>query len=155
MKISLWLRGNSTLLLTIAFLVNMLACRRYRTPNCYIFPSGYTGWAAVDYEVVDAPPLIERDGCYWIDFRQSSRIATSSKVSDGWAADKHFEGQTGRLAEIGEFADSQGRQPRGHAIKSSGKLNPQNTTETLFLGTAEDYRRMSKEEPLTPPVRDP
>ena len=61
-----------------------------RPPSRFLIPSGYVGWAKIEYGVTGAQPL-PREGKYLAGkARQERRAQTSSALPEGWAHDQFF-----------------------------------------------------------------
>jgi hypothetical protein len=85
--------GLSAVLLLAGFVLYMK-----RSARQYVVPAGMNGWVTVRFEKPNAPALPEENGALVLRIPADGLLATSSKLSDGWARDAYFEeGPTGRL----------------------------------------------------------
>src|SRR5262245_32725828 len=118
-----------------------VSCGYIRTPSCYIFPSGYSGWATIDYEVAGSEPVFKKDGCIWFDFRRGSEVQTASHLGQGWATDRYFEDKDGQLQTIlNPFQTMPGRAVQAHLYEFRTENEVTETKEHIFIGTAEQLR---------------
>jgi len=77
---------RSTVVASALALALMLgACERQRTPQHYLVPDGFSGWAYLKYDDPNCPALEMRDGWQVIRIPPSGRVCTSSPYEPGKA----------------------------------------------------------------------
>jgi hypothetical protein len=63
------------------------ACASARTPNHYLVPDGFAGWAYVRYDDPNCAPLEMRDGRKVVRIPSNGRLCTSAPYETGVARD--------------------------------------------------------------------
>jgi len=137
----------ASLLLVCAIAVT--ACGRLRTAREYELPSGFSGWALIEFEVPDAPPLPKKDGKYVLRLGKDGRLKTSSREEEGWTRDSYFFVGTGRTPIPATTPGGGGliwSQAMG-GVKAPGQK--ERVYEIFFVGSEQSLRE-SKQKPPTP-----
>lgn len=131
-------------------LVNSCSLKQDRTPLCVVVTNGFVGWVALDWAERNADPLRSSNGCYWLNFENTNRLATSSKPEYGWAKDRYFEKDpvSGHLSELKQLSSEyKGRQPRSVQVNSIESHGVHMDTQAIFIGTFEEYLSMADQVP--------
>jgi len=63
------------------------ACAPQRTPQHYLLPDGFTGWAYVKYDDPSCAPLEMRDGLQVVRIPPNGRLCTATRYETGAARD--------------------------------------------------------------------
>ena len=63
------------------------ACTPQRTPQHFLLPDGFTGWAYVKYDDPSCAPLEVRDGRQLVRIPPNGRLCTSTRYETGFARD--------------------------------------------------------------------
>lgn len=125
-----------------------------RTPLCVVVANGFVGWVALDWAESNSAPLRSSNGCYWLSFENTNRLATSSKPEHGWARDRYFEKDpvSGHISELKQFSSEyEGRQPRSVQVNSVETNGVRKDTQAIFIGTFEEYLSMVDKVPKPRP----
>jgi hypothetical protein len=83
----LFTRLQSTAVVLFSTSVCLLSCDPSRTPQHYLVPDGFTGWAYVKYDDLSCAPLEVRDGHQILRIPASGRLCTSTRYEVGSAQD--------------------------------------------------------------------
>jgi hypothetical protein len=74
--------------------------REKRTPEMYVLPSDFQGWALVEWNVPNAEAVEVKDGHQLVRVPRCGYVAYSTPFDFGWALDRVFvEHEDGRLVE--------------------------------------------------------
>lgn len=79
------------LALVLVVVLTAIANRRpQRTPSSFELPQGFRGWAMVEFQRAECPPLPLENGRLVHRFDAAGRLCTSSELQDGWARDEYW-----------------------------------------------------------------
>ena len=108
-----------------------------RPPSRFLIPSGYVGWARIEYRVADAPPL-PRDGKYLLVYLdKNGSLQTSSDLGEGWARDQVFYYSANRRQPLSNAGWCKGGMIWGEVIASDEKSKK---TQKFFFGNEDQFR---------------
>ena len=121
----------------VSISISMIYCcsKVNRTPQCYIFPSGFVGWASVAYGVESADLTKSNQECIVFDFSRTAHVKTSLSAPVGWAADRFLEAVGGSQIRLKTSDEATRRAIREQYFETlEGK-----TTEWIFIGTQAEF----------------
>lgn len=115
-----------------------------RHPVEYLIPDGYVGWVTITHGV-NAPPTEVKSGKYIYRIASTGKLATSSKIEDGWAKDEYAYYRTdGSLTPLPETEWGKGGMIWGNVVESDQQINGSQSpqiSENFFVGTEAQYNR--------------
>lgn len=81
-----------------------------KQPNrAYFLPDGYEGWVTIQYNVEDAPALVDKDGVLQFVISEDGTMETSDKLMVGWRRDEFFyQNETGKIVQIPSSVEKEG-----------------------------------------------
>jgi hypothetical protein len=110
----------------------------------YLIPDGYVGWVTIVHGA-NASPVEARSSKYIYRVPAAGKLATSSKIEDGWAKDKYAYYRTdGSLTPLPETGWGKGGMIWGNVVESDQQTNapqPPQIAEKFFVGTEAQYDR--------------
>ena len=113
-----------------------------RHPIEYLIPDGYLGWVTIVHGV-NAPPAESKSGKYIYRIPATGKLATSSKIEDGWAKDEYeYSLPDGSLKALPETEWGKGGMIWGNVIESDQQTNASQSpqiSEKFFVGTEAQY----------------
>jgi hypothetical protein len=125
---------------------------KLRTPNCYVLPEGYVGWARVDYEVMGGSAIEKKDGCRWLALDETGRLSTSSHWETGWATDRYYYENYGSLKRVEDRFEETRQQiwNRHYTVKTDYPPAAPNGREfhfeTFFVGSEQQLKKAANPE---------
>lgn len=136
----IFLKAKGCLLFAIIglFLLAIVGCQKKRTPEVLLIPSGYVGWMEIIYDRKDAAPLPTKDGKRVIKFDSTGRIATSSKLEEGWALDKFYYYTDSSTQELSSTGWGGGGVIWSEYTGSNGAT----FTSVFFVGTEKQFKEI-------------
>jgi hypothetical protein len=107
-----------------------------RPPSRFLIPSGYVGWAKVEYHIPEAPPL-PQDGKYrLVRLNAGATARTSSDLPEGWAHDQFFYYTDGAQRPLSNAGWCKGGMIWGEITTSDKSTKVQ----MFFVGTEDQFR---------------
>lgn len=107
-----------------------------RPPSRYLIPSGYVGWAKIEYGVTSAQPL-PREGKYLVvRLDKNASAQTSSGLPEGWAHDQFFYYTDGAQRPLSNAGWCKGGMIWGEITTSDKSTKIQK----FFVGTEDQFR---------------
>jgi len=127
--------------IALAFLILASCARPFTTPEQWLIPEGFRGWAKLDYYVPQAPPLPEVNGYKVVHLPRSGYLQTSSgRVDAMFSKDKYLYRTGGRWREL-QF-DPKGIETGlqlSAIYEMKERMFEKSNYKCLFVGTKEEY----------------
>lgn len=135
---------------SIAFALTTISCARWRTSEVVYVPLGYVGWVRIEYSVMGAPRLEEKDNRFIIHIPPDGQITTSTPMEAGIGNDEYYDVDLGGKAtrlKLAEKIDDNSRQIRAPRYITVPRLQNQKTRElrVFFVGSLEAYESAPKD----------
>ena len=108
-----------------------------RPPTRFLIPSGYVGWARIEYRIPGAAPL-PREGKYLlVRLNQEASLQTSSDLPEGWAHDQflYYVGNTRQ--PLSNAGWCKGGMIWGEVIEKAANAS---TFQKFFVGSEDQFR---------------
>src|SRR5262249_17433085 len=103
----------------------------------FLIPSGYVGWAHIEYRVGNASPL-PREGKYLlVHLEKNGSLQTSSDLPEGWAHDEFLYYSGNSHHALSNAGWCKGGMIWGEVIASDGKSTK---IQKFFVGNEDQFR---------------
>jgi hypothetical protein len=131
----------------ITVCLTLTACARpFTTPEQWLIPEGFRGWAKLDYYIPNAPPLPVVNGYKVVHLPRSGYLQTSSGRVDAMFSRDHYLYRTdGRWVEL-KF-DPKGITTGlqlGVRYELKEKMFDKSTYQCVFVGTGKEYESVKE-----------
>ena len=108
-----------------------------RPPFRFLIPSGYVGWARIEYQIPGAPPL-RREGKYLlVVLGKGGALETSSDLPEGWAHDQFFYYLGDARQPLSNAGWCKGGMIWGEVTAPDGKATK---VQKFFVGNEDQFR---------------
>lgn len=111
-----------------------------RPPDRVLIPAGFIGWARVDFEVKDVPPLPREQSYSLIVLNADGTLKTSSPHPEGIAKDEYFYFAGANRTPLSTSGVCKGGMIWGVATGTESGSQAATISEKFFVGTETQFR---------------
>jgi hypothetical protein len=142
--------GIFTIVLLVGVIISLTSGARHagRHPYRFLIPEGYVGWARVEFEVDNAPPLPMQASQYVVKFPPSGLLRSSSSEEYGQAHDHYFYYSDNGTRPLPDSTSDKGRMIWGKINGEGSGIQGKKKYEEFFVGSEEQFKEQGSGEPV-------
>jgi hypothetical protein len=108
-----------------------------RPPSRFLIPSGYVGWARIEYRVANASPLPRAGKYLLVHLDNNASLQTSSDLPEGWVRDQYFYYSGNNRQLLSNAGWCKGGMIWGEMIANDEKSSK---LQKFFVGSEDQFR---------------